>query len=439
MKEQTSNHLSDCGLLFCFENEESVSDKINGWLSRHVYLAMDRSNTNTFPISIFSLGYLTLIVLICHHTQSENSTPTYDIECDNNYSCGIFNPLLSTKKPEEWTYDDQQTSRIKKFETKVQLRLKKIPDLIFDTYSNLITLKMEEAGIEILPEHHFAKSQVLKNLILNSNQIQVIPTHAFEGLKEIIYMEIMNNKIELIEANAFDGLLTLELLDLSGNKIKHITESTIIGAKYLKFLNLNENELELIDDGALNLPNMEGMNLRRNRLATLPTDICGVSPKLRYLHLSVNHLTSVNMEFDACRNLKILYLDNNRLETINFTSLAYLDNLHILQLGYNSIKLPETPPTEAAIQNSKSVLETLPMEFNQLSNPDIFKHAALFKNIERISLRGNAFTGFNDPGQIFAMLPKLKHISFDRNPDMEKWLDENKSLLFDNNIAVVMN
>lgn len=386
------------------------------------------------------MGKLFLILLVvCHYTQAEDSSPRYDIECDSSYSCGIFNPLLNRKKPEEWTYDDQQTSRIKKFETKVELSLKTIPDLIFDVYSNLITLKMEEAGIEVLPEHHFTKSPVLKNLILNSNQIKIIPSRAFEGLKEIIYMEIMNNQIEMIEANAFDGLVTLELLDLSGNKIKHITESAIVGAKYIKFLHLNENELEMIDDGALNLPGIEGMNLRRNRLRTLPKDICTLSPKLRYLHLSVNHLTAINTEFDECRNLKILYLDNNRIETINFTSLAYLEKLHILQLGYNSIQLPATPPSEEVIKNSRSALETLPIEYNHLTNPDIFKHAALFKNIERCSLRGNAFTGFNDPAQIFASLPKLKHISFDRNPEMEKWLEENRNLLFDNNIAVVMN
>lgn len=384
-----------------------------------------------------SISILLLCICSDRTNAAANSSPAYDVECDHNYSCGIFNPLLSTKQPSDWTFDGQHTGKIKKFETKVQLRLKTIPQFIFDNYINLITLKLEECGIDMLPDHRFAKSKVLKNLVLNSNQIRTIPTNAFEGLKEIIYIEIMNNEIATIEPNAFLGLLTLELLDLSGNRLRHLSATAVTGAMRLKFLHLDENALETIDDGALDLPAMEGIILRRNRLTAIPNGLCAASPKLRYAHWSMNRITAIANEFDQCRNLKILYFDNNQLETVNFTALATLGNLNILQLGYNRIRFPRTAPIVGG-ETTRSVLETLPIEFNHIADANIFQHIAVFRNIERISLRGNDFKSFNRPAEIFAMLPKLKQITLDRNADIEQWVDDNKSLLFDNEVAVVL-
>lgn len=369
---------------------------------------------------------------------AENSEPLYDIECDSYNNCGIYNPFLRTKTPEEWIFDSNGVEKVKKFETKKPLDLKTIPDVIFVTYPNLKTLNMEEAGIESLPDHHFAKSKGLTSLMLNSNKIRLIPSQAFEGCPDIIYIEVMNNVIEIIEDNAFRGLESLVLLDLSSNKIKQIGASAITGAIHLKYLNLNDNQIGVIENGALNFSGLEGVSLRRNVLTSLPVDLCRASPKLRYMHLSVNRLSAVGLEFDLCQKLKILYLDNNLIESVNFTSLANLENLNHLQLGYNQIKLPSTPPA-LVVDETKSVLETLPMEYNQMTDPDLFKHISGFRNIERISLRGNELTSFTDAKEIAELLPKLRTITLDTNTKMAEWVEQNKAVLSENHISIILN
>lgn len=82
------------------------------------------------------------------------------------------------------------------------------------------------------------------------------------------------------------------------------------------------------------------LNLKGNKLLTIPYSTFALAPALEVLDLSMNGITEIEgMAFNGLNNLKVLDLSWNRLSMLDAFSFSGLPNLEELDLSENKIKL----------------------------------------------------------------------------------------------------
>ncbi len=114
-------------------------------------------------------------------------------------------------------------------------------------------------------------------------------------------------------------------------------------------------------------PSLQTLNLRANRLTTVP-DFSHL-PSLHTLDLESNRLTTVP-DFSHLPSLHTLALSDNRLTTV--PDFSHLPSLHTLQLAYNQLT---TVPDFAHLPS----LHTLLLQDNQLTTIPDFSRLPLFE------------------------------------------------------------
>lgn len=155
------------------------------------------------------------------------------------------------------------------------------------------------------------------------------------------------------------------------------------------WLDLSNYDLETFEglESVPGINNIESLSLHSNAIKKIKTYSFGGIPKLQTLALNNNGLTSDAIEgyaFARLNNLKILYLNDNPLQSLNKYQLAGLSNLKTIYLN-------------------KAGLKSLPA--------DIFQFTP---NLEIINLNDNQLTDF-DPA-IIVLLSKLRGLNLKNNP-----------------------
>ncbi|XP_053391546.1 toll-like receptor 4 [Mercenaria mercenaria] len=145
------------------------------------------------------------------------------------------------------------------------------------------------------------------------------------------------------------GLTNLRELNLGWNSCENISKLAFRFMSNLLTLLLDRNFLNVplnSDDNGeifLHLKKLEVLSLSDNKLRCLPTKIFRGLSNLRFLNLSYNFLTDLDLHMSQMRNLSVLSLQNNLLENINkdvrifFNDLAVTKNLTI-DLSGNKFK-----------------------------------------------------------------------------------------------------
>lgn len=206
----------------------------------------------------------------------------------------------------------------------------------FAGLGHLITLDLSSNLLEFLLTDSFAELESLSNLFLNNNIIRAIQHDSFAGLNNLKQLSLSHNRLQEISSEMFTGVGNLEQLDLSDNQINIIEPYTFVRLTFLKKLKLKGNQLSLVTDAMFNAPkregfvdirieksksfqlrNLEELDLRNNKLITIPTSVLPRTPALQRLLLANNQIAQItDSNISALKrltNLKILDISNNQL------------------------------------------------------------------------------------------------------------------------------
>ncbi|XP_042540893.1 podocan [Dipodomys spectabilis] len=192
--------------------------------------------------------------------------------------------------------------------------LTKIYGLTFGQKPNLRSVylhnnKLADAG---LPENMFNGSSNVEVLILSSNFLRHVPKHLPPALYKL---HLKNNKLEKIPSGAFSELSNLRELYLQNN---YLTDQGLDNETFWK------------------LSSLEYLDLSSNNLTRVPT---GLPRNLVLLHLEKNAIQSVDANvLTPIRNLEYLLLHNNQLQADGIHPQAFqgLKKLHTVHL-YNNL------------------------------------------------------------------------------------------------------
>ncbi|TRY58218.1 hypothetical protein DNTS_008562 [Danionella cerebrum] len=239
--------------------------------------------------------------------------------------------------------------------------------------------KLTDAG---LPENMFNGSHNLEILIMSSNFLRYVP----KGLPTTLYrLHMKNNKLEKIPSGAFHNMFHLRELYLQNNFLSNdgIDNETFSHLNSLEYLDLSNNNLSSVP---LGLPrNIVLLHVEKNSIQSIAANALTPIRNLEYLLLHNNRLRSRSihpMAFHGLKSLHTLHLYNNLLERVprglprRAKTLMLLHNL-ISEIGRNDLIMLHT-------------LTELNLSYNRLSTAKLHREAfRKLRNLETLDLSGN--------------------------------------------------
>ncbi|KAF1002766.1 uncharacterized protein LOC141700262 [Apium graveolens] len=181
----------------------------------------------------------------------------------------------------------------------------------------------------------------LANLDLSQNLLSgQIPT-SISGLRRLTHLDLSNNEFVGIIPE-LSGLWQLNTLDLSSNQLMGNFPDL---PQNLRALSLSHNLLSGRISSIQRIGNLERVDLSDNRLSGNIDPEIFTLPFLKYLNVSANRFTSVevNKFADDSSQLQVLDMHENRLQGNLPLNLFTYSNLTSLNLGHNvfSGRIPE--------------------------------------------------------------------------------------------------
>lgn len=268
-----------------------------------------------------------------------------------------------------------------------------------------------------------------------------------DGLKSLIHLRSVradNNKIESISGVFdLDGLISLRLrnnaiktVDFTGSKLQRLSD-----------LDLKGNEIHTIN-GLHDLQGLSNLHLEDNKLTSFSSQ--DILYSLKHLKLSGNQLTTLNVSYYP--NLRLLYLDNNKLGTItgllrtkhldslsvreqhdSILDMAFLDHcFEIRKLFISGNRLQSFAPRmeflnlqylemancglEALPRNFGELmanLRVLNLNFNALSD---LKPLLAIVRLKRLHVAGNRLIRLRRTCAVLRQFPSLTNVDLRNNP-----------------------
>ena len=126
---------------------------------------------------------------------------------------------------------------------------------------------------------------------------------------------------------------SLEVLDLSGNKLSSLPKELAQLGK-LKILFASDNDFEALPEVLGECANLEMIGFKSNRISHVPD--CSLPPKLRWLILTENQISSLPDSLGERPRLQKLALAGNRITHLPHT-LTQSKNLELVRLSANQL------------------------------------------------------------------------------------------------------
>lgn len=263
----------------------------------------------------------------------------------------------------------------------------------FESLKNLTKLDLSNNYIDHINEGAWNGMTNLRELNLSKNILKYLPSHRFLGLENLTVLDLSQTQVSRVGDRLLSGLKNLQKLRISGNLMFSVSRSAFDPdqkLEQLQFLDLSYNNLGnmLIDmdsDFFGSLPNLEELDLRHNIINELKDDHFANNTKLRAVHLSSANLKRLGDNVFYWSSLEYLDLAHNNLESLpKFPS----PKLRFLDLAGN--RLTTIEPNAFSTLN----LNYLDLSSNRLTmiSSDAFSNLA---KVRKLNLANNGRSLFN--------------------------------------------
>ena len=240
---------------------------------------------------------------------------------------------------------------------------------------------------------------VLHNADCTKSFLSEIPQSGFNQ-----YLTNLNasfNKITYLSQDSLRRIQELTHLNLSYNIISSIHSEAFMTLKHLKSLDLTRNYIDSIDSGTFMYnKKLEWLSLAANPTFTLPNKGFHIS---NLLFWNISHCSIQNIHSDTFKDmgkLRQLYLNNNKIVSLNNRAFRYLNQLLTLDLCYNALQ-----NIDAEVFSYLSELESLSLCHNNVSRINItFLHAVI--RIGKVDLEGNPWICDCDSANVYSSCAK---------------------------------
>ena len=240
-----------------------------------------------------------------------------------------------------------------------------LSDNEFDTIPNIYTeakleLNLDGNKIQDIQLDSFSNCPRIVKLYLNNNQISRIARAGLSTLKDLRTLEIRGNS--LIDLPLFENQ-RLTNIDLSFNIIQTVTPATFNLTKLLTKLNLENNELSVLEESVFeNLKNLKYLFLANNKIIEINFFIPPSVMELQLHHnqiATIGNLTSSYFSTDSF--LTALDLSSNNIRSISkfaFSQFRFLTDIYLESNKISSLKL-DFPSSAKRISLAKNVIKKL--------------------------------------------------------------------------------
>lgn len=127
---------------------------------------------------------------------------------------------------------------------------------------------------------------------------------------------------------------TLEILDLSGNQLSQLPDN-FPRLQKLKILFLSENQFTVYPEVLGKCNNLDMIGFKANKISYISET--SITPNLRWLILTNNHLPQIPKSIGKCSRLQKLMLAGNRLTSLP-EEMSSCKNLELLRISANQLE-----------------------------------------------------------------------------------------------------
>lgn len=224
-------------------------------------------------------------------------------------------------------------------------------------------------------------------------------------------LSIRSSSVRLIDAASFSNelLKSIQYLQLDRNQLQQVPSQLIASTIGLKTLNLSSNFISSIENNHFaKSSNLSELDLSWNRIARLAKNAFASLYSLEYLSLNGNELTKLEKNlFGFGRKLRHLDLSNNKLTSLDRQDFSELTSLETLLVANNQLT---TLPRSIFTRNAK--LYNLDLSFNKLEDIDTY----LFKSVrflKDLNMSGNLIKELSK--NVFSPTTRIKRINMSQN------------------------
>eukprot|EP00477_Mikrocytos_mackini_P001253 GAHX01001339.1.p1 GENE.GAHX01001339.1~~GAHX01001339.1.p1 ORF type:complete len:1489 (-),score=354.79 GAHX01001339.1:30-4496(-) len=258
-----------------------------------------------------------------------------------------------------------------------------LPTKAFDV-STMNKLILNTNKITSITNNIFKRNAILE-LDLCKNQIVNIDTDSFSTLKKIDSLYLCNNKIATLNGS-IKNLSTLKVLYMPYNELTTL-QNQLTSLTTLQNVNLNYNKLTNIQSGSIISDNIQKLFLEGNELTEIPTDIKTKNRALELLNLAHNKIENT-LNVSSFPVLEVLYLQNNKITTLNLIDLQRLNKLDVSSNNISNLNNVQVSFGNANIKSFLSKITISKNKITQLTNSDL----SSLVNLKEIDVSNNLIT-----------------------------------------------